>query len=493
MSAEVVAQAAPRARSGGPARAVVVGGGLAGASAATVLAERGLDVTLLERERFLGGRVGAWTEHLGDEPFEMERGFHAFFRQYYNVRALLRRVDPSLSMLAPLEDYPILAPGGHSQSFRGLPTTTPLNVISLTRRSKALGARDLWRVNKRSALQMLAYDGDRTYARHDRDTAASYLDSLRFPRRARQLLFDVFAHSFFNPEEDMSAAELLMMFHFYFTGNPEGLVFDVLRRPFSTALWDPLAERLGSRGARLRLGVAARRVERREGGYRVVADDGAHDADVVVLALPVPALKRVVEASPDLADARFRRGIEGLDTTRPFAVLRLWLDRPVRPERAPFAGTTGVGELDNISVYDRFEDESRDWAARTGGAVVELHAYAVPEGWDEPALRDDLLSGLHELYPETRAARVLHDRFLLRRDCPAFRPGSYADRPTVATPFAGLALAGDFVRLPFPSALMERAVASGFLAANALLAPYRLPPEPISTLSGRGLLAPLMP
>jgi hypothetical protein len=28
-----------------------------------------------------------------------------------------------------------------------------------------------------------------------------------------------------------------MMFHFYFVGNPEGLIFDVVRRPFSTAIW----------------------------------------------------------------------------------------------------------------------------------------------------------------------------------------------------------------------------------------------------------------
>ena len=46
----------------------------------------------------------------------MERGFHAFFRQYYNLRALLRRVDPELSMLAPLDDYPILGPDGMVQS-----------------------------------------------------------------------------------------------------------------------------------------------------------------------------------------------------------------------------------------------------------------------------------------------------------------------------------------------------------------------------------------
>ena len=53
---------------------------------------------------------------------------------------------------------------------------------------------------------------------------------------------------------------------------------------------------------------------------------------------------------------------------------------------------------------------------------------------------------------------------------------------------AGIALAGDFVRLPIPSALMERAVASGFLAANTLLAPQGIKPEPVYSVPLRGLL-----
>ena len=82
---------------------IVVGGGLAGVAAACVLSERGVRVTLLEKEPHLGGRVAAWTERLPDgTPFEMERGFHAFFRQYYNLRNLLRRVDPDLERLRPL-------------------------------------------------------------------------------------------------------------------------------------------------------------------------------------------------------------------------------------------------------------------------------------------------------------------------------------------------------------------------------------------------------
>ncbi|MDQ3988127.1 MAG: FAD-dependent oxidoreductase, partial [Actinomycetota bacterium] len=40
--------------------AVVVGAGVAGVSAAVVLAERGVRVTLLEAADTLGGRLGAW-------------------------------------------------------------------------------------------------------------------------------------------------------------------------------------------------------------------------------------------------------------------------------------------------------------------------------------------------------------------------------------------------------------------------------------------------
>lgn len=135
-----------------------------------------------------------------------------------------------------------------------------------------------------------------------------------------------------------------------------------------------------------------------------------------------------------------------------------------------------------------FEDESRSWAERNKGLVIELHAYAVPPDTTETTLREDLLYAFHSFYPEYKGARVLEERFLIRRDCPAFAPGSYADRPGVETPHEGIALAGDLVRLPLPSALMERAVASGFLAANHLLSPQGVKPEPIRSIPRRGIL-----
>jgi isorenieratene synthase len=89
----------------GPFRVAVVGGGLAGSAATTVLAERGATVTLFEREEVLGGRLAGWPDRLATgERVEMERGFHAFFRQYHNVRNLLRRADPGLRGLRPVTD-----------------------------------------------------------------------------------------------------------------------------------------------------------------------------------------------------------------------------------------------------------------------------------------------------------------------------------------------------------------------------------------------------
>jgi isorenieratene synthase len=477
----------------GPFSAVVVGGGLAGMSAATVLAERGASVTVVEREPYLGGRAGAWTDQLPDgEPFEMERGFHAFFRQYYNVRTLLRRFDPRLEHLTPLTDYPLLGPGGAAESFTGLPRHAPLNVIELVRRTPRLRLLDLARVNVRAALAMLTYDEDRTFEAYDPLTARDYLDSLNFPTDARQMLFNVFAHSFFNPEERMSAGDLLMMFHFYFLGNPEGLVFDVLDEPFSKSLWQPWRTYLEGRQVRFLLGCAAQRVKRRpEDGWHVEVggEEARLGADAVVIALDVPALQKLVSASPDLGDPAWRAAVNRLEVTYPFVVWRGWLDRPVQPGRHPFVGTAGMGEIDNISVYELFEGESRRWAQRTGGSVVELHAYAVSPDREAHQVRESLVAALHEVYPETRSARILDERLLWRQDCPAFPPGSHAARPGVVTPARMVVLAGDFVRLPFPCALMERAVASGFAAANHLLDRYQVRPQEIWSVPRQGLLA----
>ena len=131
-------------------------------------------------------------------------------------------------------------------------------------------------------------------------------------------------------------------------------------------------------------------------------------------------------------------------------------------------------------------------AAAMAAARLALDGAGLDECVDEATIKADFLRQLHALYPETQGAVILDERFLLRQDCPAFRPGEGRHRPTVTTPEPGLYLAGDFVRTPFPTALMERAVASGFLAANAILRRYGAAEEPLWTIRPRGFLARLV-
>lgn len=166
----------------------------------------------------------------------------------------------------------------------------------------------------------------------------------------------MFSRSFFSDPRELSAAELLLMFHIYFLGSSEGLLFDVPDDPFPQALWEPLGRYLERLGVDVRTGAPVDSV-RPSGGTALSVDAGGTSTayDAVVLALDVTGLQRLVEASPGLGDEAWRSGIAAQRTAPPFLVSRLWLDRPVARSRPGFLGTSGFGGLDNVSVLDRWE------------------------------------------------------------------------------------------------------------------------------------------
>lgn len=462
---------APRCMGDRPPTAAVVGGGIAGLAAATALAERGVRVTLHEREATLGGRLAGWPTVLSDgTTVTMSRGFHAFFRQYYNLRGLLRRTDPTLTRLRGLPDYPLRHADGLHDGFRYVPRTPPWSALGFVALSPSFGLRDLFRMNPVAALPLLDVRVPEVHTRLDGVSARDFLDAIRFPEAAQHLAFEVFSRSFFADPRELSAAEMVLMFHIYFLGSAEGLLFDVPDEPFPTALWDPLAAYLRGHGADLRTGTPVEAVEPTpDGGFLVATGQEERRYDAVVLALDTVGLRRLVQDSPRLADAAWRERVAGLRSAPPFLVSRLWLDRPVAADRPGFLGTAGYGPLDNVSVLDRWEGEAARWAARTGGSVVELHAYALSDRAPHDVEQKRLMEQLHRVYPETRAATVLDERHEWRADCPLFPVGEYDARPTVRTGDPALVVAGDLVRTGLPVALMERAATSGFLAANALL------------------------
>ncbi len=472
---------------------VVVGAGIAGLAAAAGLAERGVTVEVVEREPNLGGRVAGWTEHLDDGPLAgtevaNNRGFHAFFRQYYNLRALLRRSDPGLDRLRAVEDYPLVDGEGRRDTFRGLPQSPPWNALVFALRSPTFRFRDLVRIDAKAAAPLAAVSVPDIYERLDDRDAGTFLDQINFPKAARHLAFEVFARSFFARPERLSAAELAAMFHMYFLGSSEGLVFDVAASNFDTALWNPLGEYLTGLGVRFHTSVSVESVSM--GGtkrFAVRTGDGrVIDADAVVLAVDTGALQQIVAASPELGDESWRERVAGMQVAPPFVVQRLWLDRPVNSDRPDFLGTGGLEPIDNISVVSNYERQAADWAREHGGSVVEVHSYSVIDPPPFEGLRETMLARLHQLYPETAQAGIVAERILFKQDCPLFSPGSFTRRPTVDTPVAGLMLAGDGIRIDLPVALMERAATTGWTAANRLLADWGVSGHTLHTVPVAG-------
>jgi len=472
---------------------------VAGAAAALVLAERGVRVTLCEAADHLGGRLVAWPRPLsaaaGGGTQVVEHGYHGFFRQYYTLRALLRRTDPELGFLRPVEGYPILSREWPTEDFADLPALPPLGLLTLVARSPSLSLADLRRMDGAATLPLLAFDRARTYAELDDVPASELLASFGMPDRANAMLFEVFAHSFFNHAEEMSAAEMVMQFHFYFLRNPEGLGMDAPAEDYLSCIWGPWAARIEALGGEVRTGAPVDRVEPRADGRWTVslAGDGGRPltARHVVLAADPRGVRTLLDASPGLAAAgpRLAAALVTVETAPPYAVSRLWVDRPVEPGRAVFNGVSRERTLDSVTQYHLLERESAAWASRTGGAVLELHGYAVDPGVDAAELTARMRSELAGLWPETAAMRVLDVEQNVGAEAPAFGLGSDRTRPGVVTDARGVRLAGDWVRLPFPSALLERAAASGVLAANDVLREEGAAPEVVRCVPPRGFLA----
>ncbi|RLZ02577.1 isorenieratene synthase [Kocuria tytonicola] len=483
------------ARIQGERSVVVAGGGIAGIAAATVLAERGVRVTLLESTDRLGGRVAAWPL---DDGRTMSRGFHAFFRQYYNLRSLLRRTDPPLERLTPVTDYPLLRQGRPGDSFAHIPRTPPWNVLGFVLRSPAFTPRTLAKVNARAALEMMQVRFPETFSAYDGESAAMFLDRLRFPEGARDLALEVFARSFFASPHDFAAGELVAMFHAYFIGSAEGLIFDVPTDDYDAAIWAPLARHLADLGVTVRCGATVEAVEVAEDHATVQVGQDALTSDAVVLATDPRSARELIGGlqahtqSPDVA--RWRDAVGETRNAPPFAVLRLWYDGLVDAERPAFVGTSGFGPVDNVSVLERFESGAAEWSAKHHGSVVEVHAYACEDGLqpgtpEAAELERRLEEELHRVFPECADLGVHHREFLLREDCALITPENWAGRPGVETPMDRLVLAGDWVRCDYPVALMERATTTGFLAGNALLSRWGVAGEDVWTVPMRGLLA----
>jgi isorenieratene synthase len=467
-----------------PTRVAVIGGGLAGLTAAVTLARRGFSVTVLESSPYLGGKLGSWPVELSPgRTVRVSHGFHAFFPHYFNLNRFL----DSLSLrqgFASIGDYVILGPGGgEAVRFAGLDTTPVFNLMSLMRAGVfrladvlAAPGRDLYGV-------FLEYDEADTFARYDHLSFADFDRLAKVPPRLK-LAFNTFARAFFADADKLSFAELIKSFHFYYLGQDGGLVYDYPTRDYEAALLAPVRGALLRHGATVTLGTRVGSLARIADGYLV---DGER-FDQVVLAADVVGAASIMSSATGFDEA-VRARLAALRPGQRYGVLRLWIDKDVRQDIPVFVITDREQLLDAVAVYHRLEVEAQDDVATHGGYVLELHCYAVPEALSEAEVRAALLDELVRFFPELAGFTLQHEVLQLKRDFTAFHVGLYANRPTVETGMPGFACAGDWVKLPFPAMLLECACAAGLWAANVLLREQGLREEPVVSVPLKGLMA----
>lgn len=213
-------------------------------------------------------------------------------------------------------------------------------------------------------------------------------------------------------------------------------------------------------------------------------------ADYYAIATDVPGVKHLFTLMTGDVNQALQDRIQKLALADPFAVARFWFDRDFPWEHSYFTSLSGYRLTDSITLYHRIQDQFVAWHQKTGGSVVELHAYCYKETEfpTQAALLTTFEQELYEIVPELQAAILLHRELVNQKNFSGYPPGSYADRPETNTPGANLFLAGDWVKMPFPCGLMERAISSGLLAANEILHQEGLQRRSLFTVTPEGFL-----
>lgn len=213
-------------------------------------------------------------------------------------------------------------------------------------------------------------------------------------------------------------------------------------------------------------------------------------ADYYVFATDVPGVQQLFKLCDGEVNQQVLNQVEKLSIADPFAVARFWFDRDFDWEHSNFSSLSGYQLTDSITLYHRIQEQFIDWHQKTGGSVVELHAYCYKEKEfpNQQTLLTTFEQELYEIVPLLKDATMLHRELVNQKNFSGYPPGSYAERPETGTGVPNLIFAGDWVKMPFPCGLMERAISSGLLAANAILRQEGLQRRSLLSVNPEGIL-----
>jgi len=446
-------------------RLAVVGAGWAGMAAAVEAASRGIDVTVFESARTLGGRARALPAQLPDgTPLTIDNGQHILIGAYSDTLALMQRVglDLSQALLALPLALPHTDGSGLQTPAWAAHWPAPLDALA------AIATTRSWRWRERLALVNASLRWQRQGFQCDPQLTVAELCA-RLPARVVQELIEPLCVSALNtPTVDASAAVFLRVLRDALFGKGyAGFSASSLLLPrtdLSRLFPDAAAEWLLRHGGstQMRIGTRVSTLRPLATQWMLGHEGGEEAFDRVIWATAASPAEKAIRQAADACDestepilktwARSTRALPFTAITTVYA----WapgarLASPMLALRAEPDAQTAPAQF----VFDRGQLSPADPAAQG------LLAFVVStSGEDRDDLQTQVLEqGRRQLgLPALQAVQTVVEK----RATFACTPGLVRPVQAIAP---GLWAAGDYVEGPYPATL-EGAVRSGLAAAR---------------------------
>jgi len=413
---------------------IVIGGGLAGLSAAAALGSTGHTVRLFESRPFLGGRATSYEA--GSETIDNCQ--HILLRCCVNLIDFYQRLGVAES-IRWYPEYVYIEPGGRRSVMRAGLLPAPLHFTESFAWLKFLNLSEKLAV----ARGLLAIR--REWHRKDLDDISMQqwlVEHSQPPRAIERFWRQVLVSAISEELDRTAAAHGFQVFRLAFLATSNAYEMGVPAVPLGELYRSDAWAKIGTVSMKLRAPVEE--ITIKDGSVQCIRAGGeCHRADFYICALPFERL-----AALDIPV-----DVSGF-THAPITSVHLWFDRPVI-------------DFPQATLLDR----TIQWIFnKSEGRYVQLVISASHTLIETPraeviglALRE-----LAEFFPVTRDARVEKAHVVKEvRAVLSPRPGLESRRPPAKTSIRNLFLAGDWTRQGWP-AIMEGAVRSGYLAAEAV-------------------------
>lgn len=435
---------------------IVIGGGFAGLSAATALAEQGAPVTVLEGRQILGGRAYSFVDsQTGDS---VDNGQHLFMGCYRDTIKFLRRIG-SLERLKfqPSLSVEFAGSGGRRAALKCLSLPAPWHLLSGLLRLKTLTWADRWRLRHiRAALKKPISVEDL-----DRLTVDQWLTQCRQSDRAKRHLWDLIAVACLNEESRVaSAAPFVTVLRQAFFDDPSASCLAFANVGLSDLYVRDAIAYIQKAGGEVRAKCPVHRVVIRNGEVKgVLLRDGTRlEADVVISAVPAWALLKLLPDEIHEKEAYFQP-LKKL-AYAPIISIHLWFDQKITDDL--FAGLLDT-HIQWIFNRSRIHHDAKTKAGYVSLVISGAHDFVE---WPDMKILSLALEELRRLFPPAKEAVLL--RSLVIREFQATlspKVGGEALRPGHESPIANFWVAGDWTKTGLP-ATIESACVSGHACAD---------------------------